>query len=141
MKMSMADNIKNKIQKKKEGFSSEQEFRDLLNSAATKSLKQFIQRLDSGEIPIDNISDFIRVIGAYKEINGISEVMDGNSGSGQLPQIGMKQDKIIEDTVREGNLATDEEGTLDVMDLSTDDVAELIRKMDIAQNKENEGAF
>jgi hypothetical protein len=139
--MSMADNIRNRIQKKKEGFSSETEVRDLINSAASKSLKKFIQRLDSGEIPIDNVSDFIRIIGAYKEINGISEAMDGNAGAGALPEINMKQDKVLEEQVQKGKMGTDEEGRLDVMDMSAEDVAELIRHMDIAQNKENEGSF
>ena len=139
--MSMADNIRNGIKKKRDGFSSEQELRDLINSAASKSLKQFIQRLEAGEIPIDNIADFIRVIGAYKEINGITDVLDGASGQGTLPEISMKHDKVLEDKVQEGKLGKDEEGTLDVMDLTAEDVAELIREIDIAQNKENEGAF
>lgn len=139
--MSMADNIKQKIQKKKENFSSEAELRDLINSAASKSLKKFIQRLDSGEIPIDNISDFIRVIGAYKEINGISDVMDGQGTSGALPEINMRQEKVLDDTIQKGKAATDEEGRVNVMDMTAEDVANLIREMDIAQNRENEGAF
>jgi hypothetical protein len=141
MKMSMADNIKSGIKKKKQGFNSEQELRDLINSAASKSLKQFIQRLEAGEIPIDNISDFIRVIGAYKEINGIAEVLDGNAGQSALPEINMRQDKVLEDTVQKGKISKNEEDRVDIMDLSAEDVADLIREMDIAQNKENEGAF
>jgi hypothetical protein len=35
----------------------------------------------------------------------------------------------------------DEEGLLDVSDMSSEDVAELIRQMDVAQNKANEGSF
>lgn len=139
--MSMADNIKQGIKKKKLGFNSEAELRDLINAAASKSLKHFIQRLDSGEIPIDNISDFVRVIGAYKEINGISEAMDGASGSGALPQINMKQGKVIEEKVQNGKMKATEEDRLDIMDMSTEEVAELIRDFDIAQNAENEGAF
>jgi hypothetical protein len=139
--MSMAENIRNRIQKKKEGFSSESEVRDLINSAASKSLKKFIQRLDSGEIPIDNVSDFIRIIGAYKEINGISEAMDGNAGAGALPEINMKQDKVLEDQVQKGKMTASEEGRLDVMDMTEEDVAELLRHMDIAQNQQNEGSF
>src|SRR5690606_20372079 len=134
MEMSMADNIRNGIKKKKEGFSSEAELRDLINTAASKSLKQFIQRLEAGEIPIDNISDFIRVIGAYKEINGITEVLDGQAGQGQLPELSMRQEAVIDEKVRDGKLGADEEGTLDIMDLSVDEVADLIRDMDIAQN-------
>lgn len=141
MNMSMADNIRQGIKKKKEHFSSEQELRELINMAASKSLKKFIQRLDSGEIPIDNISDFIRVIGAYKEINGISEAMEGMGGTGALPEISMKQDKVIEDHVQSGKLKKTDEERLDVMDLSTEDVMNLIRDIDIAQNRENEGAF
>jgi hypothetical protein len=141
MKMSLADNLRQGIKKKKEDFSSEAELRDLINNAASKSLKKFIQRLDSGEIPIDNISDFIRVIGAYKEINGISDVMDGQAGQGALPQISMRQEKVIDDVVNDGKVKKNEEDRIDIMDLSTEDVKELIRDMDIAQNKENEGAF
>jgi hypothetical protein len=139
--MSMADNIKNKIQKKKAEFSSEAELRDLINEAASKAMKQFIQRMSSGEIPIDNMSDFMRVVGVYKEINGISEAMEGQTTGGALPEISMKQDKVFEDTVRDGKIDVDEEGLLDVTDMSSEEVAELLRQMDIAQNKANEGSF
>jgi len=139
--MSMSNNIKQGVKKKKEDFSSEQELRELINSAASKSLKLFIQRMESGEIPIDNISDFIRVIGAYKEINGITEVMDGQGNTGMLPEINMRQDKVLKDQIQEGKIAADEEGRMDVMDMSVDDMADLIRKLDTAQNAENEGAF
>lgn len=139
--MSMADKLRQGIQQKKEGFSSEAELRDLLNSATSKSLKQFIQRMEAGEIPIDNISDFIRVIGAYKEINGISEAMEGKAGQAALPELNMRQDKIIEDRVQGGKMAKNEEDRVDIMDMSAEDMAELIREMDIAQNQENEGAF
>lgn len=139
--MSMSDNIKSKIQKKKAEFSSEAELRDLINEASSKAMKMFIQRMSAGEIPIDNMSDFMRVVGVYKEINGISEAMEGNTGSSALPEISMKQDKVLEDTVREGKIDVDEEGLLDVSDMSSEDVAELIRQMDIAQNKANEGSF
>ncbi|AHN66535.1 terminase small subunit [Bacillus phage Bcp1] len=137
----MSSNIKQGVKKRKEDFSSEQELRELINSAASKSLKLFIQRMEAGEIPIDNISDFIRVIGAYKEINGITEVMDGQGNTGMLPEINMRQDKVLKDQIQEGKITADEEGRMDVMDMSAEDMAELIRKLDTAQNAENEGAF
>ncbi|AMO26040.1 hypothetical protein Thu_52 [Bacillus phage Thurquoise] len=139
--MSMSNNIKQGVKKRKEDYSSEQELRDLLNSATSKSLKLFIQRMEAGEVPIDNISDFIRVIGAYKEINGISEVMDGQGNTGALPEINMRQDKALQDRVQDGTINADEEGRMDVMNMSVDDMADLIRHMDAAQNAENEGAF
>ena len=139
--MSMADNIKKGIQKKRDGMSNQSEVTELINAAASKSLKKFIQRMDSGEIPIDNISDFARVFGIFKEANGIAEVLDGSGGQSALPEINMKQDKAIEDSIEKGKINTDEEGRLNVMDMTSDDVAELLRDMDIAQNKENEGAF
>ena len=139
--MSMTDNIRQGVKKKQEGFSSEAELRDLINSAASKSLKQFIQRLDAGEIPIDNISDFIRVIGAYKEINGISEAMEGVADSGRLPELNMRTEKVLEDSINKGKIKKTEEDRVDVMDMSTEDMAELIRQLDIAQNKTNEESF
>lgn len=139
--MSMTDNIRRGVKKKQGGFSSEAELRDLINSAASKSLKQFIQRLDAGEIPIDNISDFIRVIGAYKEINGISEAMEGVADSGKLPELNMRTEKVLEDNINKGKIKKTEEDRVDVMDMSTEDMAELIRQLDIAQNKTNEEAF
>lgn len=139
--MSMTDNIRRGVKKKQGGFSSEAELRDLINSAASKSLKQFIQRLDAGEIPIDNISDFIRVIGAYKEINGISEAMEGVADSGRLPELNMRTEKVLEDNINKGKIKKTEEDRVDVMDMSTEDMAELIRQLDIAQNKTNEESF
>jgi hypothetical protein len=139
--MSMADNIRRKAQQRKTGVSSESEVRDMFNTVASKSLLKFLQRIDTGEIPIDNYSDFIRVLGAYKELNGISEAMDGTGGQSALPEINMKQEKAVEDTVTSGKLVADEEGLLSTDDMSEEDMAELLRQLDIAQNQANEGSF
>lgn len=139
--MSMADNIRRKAQQRKTGVSSESEVRDMFNTVASKSLLKFLQRIDTGEIPIDNYSDFIRVLGAYKELNGISEAMDGKSGQSMLPEINMKQDKVVEEKIAEGKMVTDEEGQVDVSGMSVEDVADLLRDLDIAQNQTNEGSF
>lgn len=142
--MSMADNIRAGVKKKRDNISSENELRDLINQAASKSLKLFIQRMDAGEIPIDNISDFIRVLGAYKEINDISTTMDGKSGAATLPELDLRQEKVLNDQVNEGKIKRkddDDEERLDVTALSVDDVTDLIRQMDIAQNKTNEETF
>lgn len=138
--MSMADKLRRNIKKDKER-TSEEEVRDSLNSAASKSLKQFIQRLDTGEIPIDNISDFVRVLGAYKEINEIESALEGSTASSALPEINQRQERVFNDLETEGKLEADEEGTIDVSALSTDDVSDLIRDMDTAQNKDNEETF
>jgi len=139
--MSMADNIRKKAQQRKTGVSSENEVRDMFNTVASKSLLKFLQRIDTGEIPIDNYSDFIRVLGAYKELNGIQEAMEGSGGQSTLPEISMKEDKIVEDTISSGKLTTDEEGLISTDDMSEEDMAELLRQLDIAQNQKNEGAF
>lgn len=139
--MSMADNIRKKAEQRKAGLSSESEVRDIFNTAASKSLKKFLQRIDTGEIAIDNMSDFVRLLGAYKEINGISEAMDGKAGQSMLPEINMKQDKVVEDTISEGKMVADEEGMVNVDDMSAEDMAELLRQLDIAQNQANEGSF
>ncbi|AGT13633.1 hypothetical protein BigBertha_60 [Bacillus phage BigBertha] len=139
--MSMANNIKKGIKKKNSVFDSQEELRDTLNSAFSSSMKQFIKKLEMGEIPIDNIADAIRVLGAYKELNGIDEMMNGQQGAGMLPEINMRQEKVVDDMVRDGKMAADEEGKIDVSTMDMNDVADLIRNMDIAQNAENEGTF
>ena len=139
--MSMADNIRKKLEQRKAGFSSETEVRDAFNTAASKSLQKFLQRIDTGEIPIDNMSDFVRLLGAYKEINDISGALEGTAGQSTLPEISMKQDKVLDDTVAEGKLTTDQEGLLNTEDMSEEDVANLLRRLDIEQNQKNEGAF
>lgn len=139
--MSMADNIRNSVDKKKSDKTSEQELRELINSAASKSMKQFIQRLESGEVPIDNIADFIRVMGAYKEINDIEDAMEGKASQTSLPELNLRQERVFNETVNEGSIMEDEEGKIDVSSMSTEDVSELVRQMDIAQNKSNEEAF
>ena len=139
--MSMADNIRNGVKNKRSGLSSEEELRDLLNSAVSKSMKQFIQRIESGEVPIDNMADFIRVLGAYKEINNISDTLEGSSGQSTLPELNMRQEKVLNETIESGKIVADEEGRMDVSDMSSEDVADLVRQFDIAQNQENEGAF
>lgn len=141
MNMSMVDNIKESVSKRRGNISAEQELRDLINQAASKSLKQFIARLDAGEIPVDNISDFVRVLGVYKEINDITTTMEGKGNVATLPELDLRQEKVINDKINEGKIKKKEEGRLDIAELSVDDVSELIRQMDIAQNKANEEAF
>lgn len=141
MNMSMVDNIRESVSKKRGNISAEQELRDLINQAASKSLKQFIARLDAGEIPVDNISDFVRVLGVYKEINDITTTMEGKGNVATLPELDLRQEKVINDKINEGKIKKKEEGRLDIAELSVDDVSELIRQMDIAQNKANEEAF
>ncbi len=139
--MSMAENIRKKLEQRKAGFSSETEVRDAFNTAASKSLQKFLQRIDTGEIPIDNMSDFVRLLGAYKEINDISGALEGTAGQSTLPEINMKEDKIVEDTIASGKLVSDEEGMLSTEDMTEEDMAYLLRQLDIAQNQKNEGAF
>jgi len=137
----MAENIRKKLEQRKAGFSSETEVRDAFNTAASKSLQKFLQRIDTGEIPIDNMSDFVRLLGAYKEINDISGALEGTAGQSMLPEINMKEDKVVEDAIAEGKLVSDEEGLLSTDDMTEEDMAELLRQLDIAQNQKNEGAF
>lgn len=139
--MSMADEIRNKINKKKKVLSSEEQVRELINESISVSLLQYLQRLLAGEIPIDNMSDLARVYGIYKEVNNINDAMEGLAGQSTLPEINMKQDKVFDDNIKDGKITSDEEGMLDVMDMSEEDVAALVREFDIAQNKANEGEF
>lgn len=139
----MSNNIREGLNKRKRADNGEQELRGLLNQAASQAMKQFIQKMSTGEIPVDNMADFVRLYGAYKEINDVDKVMEGGSGDGALPQLSMKQDEVIEDKVKEGKLISDgdEEGGIDISSMSMDDVADLLQTMDEAQNKENEGSF
>lgn len=139
--MSMADEIRNKINKKKKVLSSEEQVRELLNESLSVSLLQYLQRLLAGEIPIDNMSDLARVYGIYKEVNNINDAMEGLSGQSTLPEINMRQERVLNEAVSGGKVDVNEEERLDVTDMSTEDVADLIRQMDIAQNKANEEAF
>ncbi|UPI12313.1 hypothetical protein [Bacillus phage SBSphiJ6] len=139
--MSMADEIRNKINKKKKVLSSEEQVRELLNESLSVSLLQYLQRLLAGEIPIDNMSDLARVYGIYKEVNNINDAMEGLSGQSTLPEINMRQERVLNEAVSGGKVDVNEEERLDVTDMSTEDVADLIRQMDLAQNKANEEAF
>ncbi|UPI11806.1 hypothetical protein [Bacillus phage SBSphiJ1] len=139
--MSMADEIRNKINKKKKVLSSEEQVRELLNESLSVSLLQYLQRLLAGEIPIDNMSDLARVYGIYKEVNNINDAMEGLSGQSTLPEINMRQERVLNEAVSGGKVDVNEEERLEVTDMSTEDVADLIRQMDLAQNKANEEAF
>ncbi len=139
--MAMADNIKKNVQKKNGMFDSQEELRNKLNVALSSSMEQFIKKLDLGEIALDNIADVVRVFSVYKELNGIDEMMSGQQGAGMLPEINMRQEKVVDDMVNNGKMVADEEGRIDVSAMNEDDMKELIRQMDIAQNTENEGAF
>lgn len=137
----MADNIRQGLNQRKRADSGEQELRENINFAASKAMQKFIQRLETGEIPIDNMADFIRVLGAYKEINNIDGVLEGSNISGALPEISMTQNKVIEDRVGESAKGDDGEERFDIADLSMEDMTKLIENIDKEQNKENERGF
>lgn len=137
----MADNIRDGLQNRKRADSGEQELRESINFAASKAMQKFIQRLESGEIPIDNMSDFVRVLGAYKEINNIDGLMEGSSLSGALPEVNMRHSAVIEEQLGEMVESEDGEERIDVSKLSTEDMTKLLQSMDREQNKENERSF
>lgn len=136
--MSMTDKLRESISNIEKESAKEEELRNLLNSASSMLIKQFIQKLHTGEVPLDNIADFVRVLGVYKEINDIDSALEGKQGASALPEIGFKQEKVFDEAVEEGKIGTDEEGLLDVGSLSEEDVQEVLRGLDIQQNKQNE---
>lgn len=136
--MSMTDKLRESISNMEKESAKEEELRNLLNSASSMLIKQFIQKLHTGEVPLDNIADFVRVLGVYKEINDIDSALEGKQGASALPEIGFKQEKVFDEAVEEGKIGTDEEGLLDVGSLSEEDVQEVLRGLDIQQNKQNE---
>lgn len=139
--MAMSDNIREGVSQRKADSTPEETLRNLINNAASTSLKQFLQRMEAGEIPIDNMADLMRVVNIYKEINDIDSAIGGASGGESLPALNMKQGNIIEQRVEEGKASTDETGNIDVSDMSEEDIADMIRDMDIEQNSANEETF
>ncbi|QQO40633.1 hypothetical protein 000TH008_205 [Bacillus phage 000TH008] len=139
--MSMADNIRNKIKKKKDSGTSVEQILDVFNEATSKSVKLHLQKMLTGEIAIDSVSDLHRLFSIWKELNEIEGMIEGGGGQAALPEINMKQEKVFQDQIEDGKISTDEEGHLDVMDMDESEMTELIRQMDIAQNRINEGEF
>ena len=137
----MADNIRDGLQIRKRADSGEQELRESINTAATKAMKKFIQRLDNDEIPIDNMSDVVRVLGVYKEINNIEGMMEGSNLSNALPEVNMSRSAVIEAQVGEITESEDGEERIDVTQLTTEDMTKLLENLDREQNKENERSF
>ncbi|AHZ09500.1 terminase small subunit [Bacillus phage CAM003] len=138
MQMAMVDNIKRGVQKRSSVFDAQEELRQNLNLGFSEAMNQFIQKLQMGEIKIDNVADAIRVFSAYKELNGIDEMINGQQGAGMLPEINMRQEKVVDDMVREGTLGETEEGRIDIGGISDAELAKLLTEMDIAQNRANE---
>jgi hypothetical protein len=131
----MGENIRNKMHKSKEYTSGEERVRNLINNATEAALTQFIQRIESGEIAIDNFADFMRVFGIYQDINQIN----GNvSGTGATPELDMRKSKIIQDRIEEGSIIEEEDGELNLENMSAEEMARLIEDMDRDQNDQNE---
>ncbi|AEZ50183.1 hypothetical protein BCPG3_026 [Bacillus phage BCPG3] len=142
--MAMVDNIKRNMKTKNNLFDAQEELRQSLNLGFSELMLQFANRVSNGDIKIDNVADAVRAFAVFKELNGIEDVMAGQGKSGALPELNMRQEKVMDDFVREGTLiATDADGEerIDIGSLQDDDVAKMIRDMDIAQNTENEETF
>jgi len=142
--MAMVDNIKRNMKTKNNLFDAQEELRQSLNLGFSELMLQFANRVSNGDIKIDNVADAVRAFAVFKELNGIEDIMAGQNKSGALPELNMRQEKVVDDFVREGTLiATDADGEerIDIGSLQDDDVAKMIRDMDIAQNTENEETF
>jgi hypothetical protein len=131
----MGENIRNKMNKSREYTSGEERVRNLINNASEVALTQFIQRIESGEIAIDNFADFMRVFGIYQDINQIS---GNDSGSGGTPEIDMRKSKTIQNRIDEGSIVEEEDGELNLENMSSEDMARMIEDMDRDQNSKNQ---
>ncbi|ADH03151.1 terminase small subunit [Bacillus phage W.Ph.] len=140
--MAMVNNIKRNLKTKSNAFDAQEELRQSLNLGFSELMLQFANRVQNGDIKIDNVADAVRVMGVFKELNGIDEVMAGQGASGMLPELNMRQEKVMDDLATSGVVVKEEndngDETLDISNITDDDVAQMLQNMDIAQNSENE---
>jgi hypothetical protein len=100
-KMSMADNIKNKIQKKKAEFSSEAELRDLINEAASKVNEAILFRECLPGKYLLIICQTSCVLSVFtKRLTASAKLWKAKAQVAPLPEISMKQDKVLDDVVK-----------------------------------------
>ena len=49
--------------------------------------------------------------------------MSGQQGAGMLPEINMRQEKVVDDMVNNGKMVADEEGRIDVSAMNEDAIS------------------
>ena len=117
------------------------------NGVAGDLLAKAIGDIKSGKIEIRDTTDLEKVYRIFKDVNQITDGINGSDGEGALPELDSGQEHIIEQRVK---VSTKTETTMDgdvkqtktiklsdLADLSSDDVSSMMHEHEKEANNDN----
>lgn len=117
------------------------------NGVAGDLLAKAIGDIKSGKIEIRDTTDLEKVYRIFKDVNQITDGINGSDGEGALPELNAGQEHVIEqrvkvntqtETTANGDVKQTKTIKLsDLADLSSEDVGKMIQEKEKTQNNEN----
>lgn len=141
MNAKFTDQLRKRMENKKEVESSKDRLADKFNDTALMLIDEFLNEVNSNNIRIDDTADLMRLFQIYFEINELKSLT--GEGTGRLPQLSQRQSSQIRkyvDTEETENEEGEEEHIIDpesLMNLSEEDVASMIKEREIEMNADN----
>ena len=146
LKMSLADDIKDKVETAKKG--KEKQLADRFNRSTYDLMEHFLDDVQLGKIQLGGINDFSQLFKMFQEVNNLSS--DGEGGSnGAPPELSLKEEQSFEnvlkvETKRSKNIDGDIEEQKeikaeDIKNLSSSDVEKLAEQRTKDLNNRNGG--
>ena len=140
--------VKDEVEKiKGTGSSNVEAIAQEFNGVAGDLLKKALSDIKSGNIQIRDTTDLEKVYRIYKDVNGLTDGMQGTEGEGALPELNAGQEHVIEQRVK---VNTQTETTVngdvkqtktiklsDLADLSSEDVSAMMHEHEKKANNEN----
>lgn len=93
--------VKDEVQKiKGSGSANVESIAHEFNGVAGDLLAQAVADIKSGKIQIRDTTDLEKVYRIYKDVNGLTDGMQGTEGEGALPELNAGQEHVIEQRVK-----------------------------------------
>lgn len=141
MSGSFAEQARRRIEKEKENKNSKDRLADKFNETAMLLIDEFMNEVVSGNIRVDDTADLMRLFQIYHDIN---EIQSGvGEGSGSLPELSQRQSKHLKTYLETTEVETPEGVHEDIVDpeslmnMSEEDVQEMIKEREIEMNQDN----
>lgn len=140
--------VKDEVEKiKGTGSSSIEAIAQEFNGVAGELLKNAVADIKSGKMPVRDVTDLEKVYRIFKDVNNITDSLNGAEGEGKLPELDSGQEHIIEQRVKVNTkLETTPEGDVkqtktiklsDLANLNSEEVSSMMHEHEKQANNEN----
>lgn len=141
MSGNFTDQLRKRLDDKKESESSKDKLADKFNKATMQLLDKFMNEINSGSIQIDDTADLMRLYQIYTEVNDLQNMT--GEGSGRLPQLSPRQSRKMKSHLLTEEVEKpdgEEEFIIDpesLAGMSAKDIEDMVKEREIDMNEDN----